>query len=128
MSDITAEYLTEIRVYPESVIAKAMCAIPVCGNDLRLFAESTVFITPEVNIGAAVIRAQAEALANLDAAVTAMRLVDAMSQPDEVDVEQEEDTNVVALRPPLDTDESTAALLTAFIDEACAEADGEKAA
>jgi hypothetical protein len=28
MSDITPDYLTEIRVYPESVIAKAMCAIP----------------------------------------------------------------------------------------------------
>jgi hypothetical protein len=128
MSDITPEYLTEIRVYPESVTAKAMCAIPVCGNNLEIFAEGTAFITADLIVGAAVIQAQAEALANLNAAVDAMRFVDSMSQSDEPDVEPEEETNVVALHPPLDTDESTTALLTAFLDETLGAAACEKAA
>lgn len=128
MSEITAEYLTEIRIYPESVIAKAMCAIPVCGNDLQIFAESTVFVTTEVNVGTAVIRAQAEALANLSASVTAMRFVEKMSQPDESEVEPDEDKNVVMLRPPTDDDESTQRLLTEYIAARCAEDSEERAA
>ncbi|GGD31286.1 hypothetical protein GCM10011335_37870 [Aureimonas glaciei] len=37
-------------------------------------------------------------------------------------------SNVVPIRDDLYSDESTAALLTAFVDETCAEADGKKAA
>jgi hypothetical protein len=92
-----------------------------------MFAEGTAFMNASLNVGAAVIRAQTEALANLSAAVVAMRFVDSMSEPNAPYVEPDQETNVVALHPPLDTEQSTTALLKAFLDETLAEAD-ERAA